>query len=185
MGLALRSGICTLLPERGRFPRDSRGGETMRPELDKRTGAARRPPFVRAGGFPEVRMRRNRKSPWSRKLVAENALTAADLIWPMFVIEGRNQRVPVASMPGIERLSVDQVVAASEEAVSLGIPAVALFPYTDPALRTPDGREALNSDNLVCHSRGGPRRRRAARRRARSLHESRTRRAARGRRHPQ
>ncbi len=108
--------------------------------------------FSRAGGFPEVRMRRNRKSAWSRRLVAETTLTPADLIWPMFVVEGQNKRIPVASMPGVDRLSVDLCVAAAEEAVSLGIPAVALFPYTDPALRTPDGREALNPENLVCQA---------------------------------
>jgi porphobilinogen synthase len=113
---------------------------------------AKAPAFSRAGGFPEVRMRRNRKSGWSRRLVAENVLTPSDLIWPMFVIEGRNQRVAVNSMPGVDRLSVDQCVAAAEEALSLGIPAIALFPYTDPSLRTPDGREALNPDNLVCQA---------------------------------
>jgi porphobilinogen synthase len=97
-------------------------------------------------------MRRNRAQPWSRRLIAENVLTTADLIWPVFVVEGRNTRVPVASMPGVERLTVDLVVAAAEEAVSLGIPAMALFPYTDPSLRTEDGREAFNPDNLVCRS---------------------------------
>ena len=84
-------------------------------------------------------MRRNRSTGWSRRLVAENMLTAADLIWPIFVIEGRGKRMPVDSMPGVERLSVDLVVAAAEEAVALGIPAIALFPYTDPKLRTDDG----------------------------------------------
>jgi porphobilinogen synthase len=105
-----------------------------------------------AGRFPAVRMRRNRKTGWARRLVAENALSAADLIWPIFIIEGRNQRVPVPSMPGVERLSVDFAVAAAEEAVALGIPAVALFPYTDPKLRTDDGREAHNAENLVCRA---------------------------------
>ena len=97
-------------------------------------------------------MRRNRKTGWSRRLVAENALSAADLIWPIFVVEGSNKRVPVPSMPGVERLSVDLAVAAAEQAVALGIPAIALFPYTDPKLRTDDGREALNPDNLVCRA---------------------------------
>jgi porphobilinogen synthase len=97
-------------------------------------------------------MRRNRKSAWARRLVAEHALSPADLIWPMFVIEGRNKRAPVPSMPGVERLSVDLTVAAAEEAVAMGIPAVALFPYTDPKLRTDDGAEAFNSDNLVCRA---------------------------------
>jgi porphobilinogen synthase len=97
-------------------------------------------------------MRRNRHSIWSRKLVAENVLTPGDLIWPLFVADGKNLRVPVASMPGVDRLSVDLVVAAAEEAVSLGIPAVALFPYTDPKLRSEDAAEAFNPDNLVCRA---------------------------------
>jgi porphobilinogen synthase len=104
----------------------------------------------KSGSFPAVRMRRNRRTAWSRRLVAENALTPADLIWPIFVVEGRGVRQAVSSMPGIDRLSVDLAVEAAEEAASLGIPAVALFPYTDPKLRTDDGREALNPENLVC-----------------------------------
>jgi porphobilinogen synthase len=95
-------------------------------------------------------MRRNRRTGWSRRLVAENALTPADLIWPIFVVEGRGVRRAVDSMPGVHRLSVDLAVEAAQEAASLGIPAVALFPYTDPKLRTDDGREALNPENLVC-----------------------------------
>ena len=104
------------------------------------------------GSFPAVRMRRNRRTGWSRRLVAENVLTPADLIWPMFVVEGKGQRVPVPSMPGIERLSSDLIVKAAEEAIALGIPAVALFPYTDPELRTEDAREAFNPENLVCRA---------------------------------
>jgi porphobilinogen synthase len=115
-------------------------------------GAGRTPSFQRpgAGSFPAVRMRRNRRTPWSRRLVAENALTPADLIWPIFVVEGRGVRQPIDSMPGVNRLSIDLAVEAAHEAASLGIPAVALFPYTDPKLRTDDGREALNPENLVC-----------------------------------
>ena len=105
-----------------------------------------------AGRFPAVRMRRNRKSQWSRRLAAENVLATGDLIWPIFVAEGRGKREPVPSMPGVDRLSVDLAVEAAHEAVALGIPAVALFPYTDPGLRTDDGREALNADNLVCRA---------------------------------
>jgi porphobilinogen synthase len=97
-------------------------------------------------------MRRNRRTRWSRRLMAEHTLTPADLIWPMFVVEGRGVREPVPSMPGVERLSVDLAVAAAGEAAALGIPAVALFPYTDPKLRTEDGREAFNVDNLVCRA---------------------------------
>ena len=105
-----------------------------------------------AGSFPAVRMRRNRRSKWSRRLVAENVLTVDDLIWPMFVVEGQNVRLPVATMPGVDRLSVDLVVEVAREAVALGIPVVALFPYTEPGLRTDDGREAYNRENLVCRA---------------------------------
>ncbi|MBS7537416.1 porphobilinogen synthase [Ancylobacter lacus] len=98
------------------------------------------------------RMRRNRKSEWSRQLVRENTLTVADLIWPIFVMDGSENRTQVGSMPGVERLTVDEAVREAERAAGLGIPALALFPYTDPALRTADGREALNRDNLVCRA---------------------------------
>ena len=105
-----------------------------------------------AGSFPAVRLRRNRMHAWSRRLVAENVLTSADLIWPLFVSEGNSTRAPVASMPGVERISVDLAVAAAREAAALGIPAIALFPYTDPNLRSEDGSEAFNADNLVCRA---------------------------------
>ena len=110
------------------------------------------PERAAAGAFPAVRMRRNRRTRWSRRLVAENALTPSDLIWPIFVVDGHGMREPVPSMPGVERLSVDLAIAAAEEAAALGIPAVALFPYTDPKLRSEDGREAFNPDNLVCRA---------------------------------
>ncbi len=105
-----------------------------------------------SSGFPATRLRRNRKAEWSRRLVAEHVLTPGDLIWPVFVLEGKGERQAVASMPGVERLSVDLVVAAAKEAAGLGIPAMALFPYTDPKLRTDDAREAFNADNLVCRA---------------------------------
>jgi len=99
-----------------------------------------------------VRPRRNRKSEWARRLIRENVLTTNDLIWPMFVIDGENKRAPVGSMPGVERLSVDQVVRSAERAVKLDIPCIALFPFTDPSLRDENGTEATNPDNLVCKS---------------------------------
>ncbi|GAA0570952.1 porphobilinogen synthase [Rhizomicrobium electricum] len=102
--------------------------------------------------FPAIRMRRLRAQPWSRALVAENALSPADFIWPLFVVDGENRRVPVAAMPGVERLSVDLVAEAAVEAASLGIGVIALFPFTDPAKKTEDGREAFNPDNLVCRA---------------------------------
>ena len=102
--------------------------------------------------FPALRMRRLRRHDWSRRLVAESTLSAADFIWPVFVIAGENRREPVASMPGVERLSVDLAAEAAKDAARLGIPVIALFPQTDPALKTGDGREALNADNLVCRA---------------------------------
>jgi len=105
-----------------------------------------------AAAFPALRMRRLRRYEWSRRLVAESALSPSDFIWPIFVIDGSMRREPVASMPGVERLSVDVVVEAAREAARLRIPALALFPYTDAALKTPDGREGLNPNNLVCRA---------------------------------
>ncbi|MGP9810931.1 porphobilinogen synthase [Rhodopseudomonas sp. NSM] len=99
-----------------------------------------------------VRPRRNRKTEWARRLVRENVLTTDDLIWPMFVIDGDNKRAPIASMPGVERLSVDQVVRAAERAAKLDIPCIALFPYTEPSLRDEHGTEATNAENLVCRT---------------------------------
>jgi porphobilinogen synthase len=97
-------------------------------------------------------MRRTRQTAWSRKLVAEHALSAADFIWPLFVVEGTNKRVPIPSMPGVERLSIDNIVAAAKEAVKLGIPAVALFPHTEPKLRDEAASEAFNAESLVCRA---------------------------------
>ena len=100
--------------------------------------------------FPTTRMRRNRRTPWSRRLIAENTLSAADFIWPIFVVEGVRTRIAVPSMPNVERLSVDLAVKAAEDAARIGIPVIALFPYTDPSLRSENGDEALNPENLVC-----------------------------------
>jgi porphobilinogen synthase len=99
-----------------------------------------------------IRPRRNRKAEWARRLVRENVLTTNDLIWPMFVVDGNNTRTPVASMPGVDRLTVDQAVRDAERAMKLDIPCIALFPYTEPSLRDETGSEALNPNNLVCQS---------------------------------
>jgi porphobilinogen synthase len=96
------------------------------------------------------RLRRTRQSDWSRRLVRETTLTANDLIWPIFLIDGEARRQPVASMPGVERFSVDVAVKEAERAARLGMPAIALFPFTEPGLRDPFGSEAVNADNLVC-----------------------------------
>jgi porphobilinogen synthase len=99
-----------------------------------------------------VRMRRNRRSEWARRMVRENVLTTDDLIWPLFVMDGTNARAPVSSMPGVERLSVDEIAREAERAAKLSIPCIALFPYTDQKLRDEAGSEALNPDNLVCRA---------------------------------
>ena len=98
------------------------------------------------------RPRRNRKAEWSRRLVRENVLTADDLIWPLFVIEGASGRQAVASMPGIDRLTIPEIVREAEKAAALCIPAIALFPYTDPSLRDAKGSEATNARNLICRA---------------------------------
>src|SRR5438477_601972 len=99
-----------------------------------------------------IRPRRNRKADWARRLVRENILTADDLIWPLFVVDGHNKRTAVNSMPGVDRVTVDQAVRDAERAAKLNIPCIALFPYTEPSLRDEQGSEALNPDNLVCQS---------------------------------
>jgi len=104
------------------------------------------------GRFPRTRLRRNRRSDWSRRLVAENRLDPADLIWPVFAVDGVGRREPVASMPGVERLSCDLLAERIGEAKELGIPAVAVFPSIDETLKTEDARAALDPDNLVCRA---------------------------------
>jgi len=102
------------------------------------------------GGFSHIRMRRNRTDAWLRRMVRETTLSPNDLIWPLFVTTGENVREPVASMPGVERLSVDLIVQAALQAKALGIPAIAVFPNTPSNLKAQDACEALNADNLVC-----------------------------------
>ena len=96
------------------------------------------------------RPRRNRKADWSRRLVRENSLSVDDLIWPIFIVAGEKTRQPISAMPGVFRLSIDLAVEETKRAAALGIPAIALFPYTDPALRDEEGSQALNPQNLVC-----------------------------------
>ena len=104
-----------------------------------------------SASFPAMRMRRSRSSSWCRALVAETLLTPSDLIWPLFVTEGRVEE-PIATLPGVSRWSVDKIVERAREARELGIPCVALFPNTPPALRTEDASEALNPENLICRA---------------------------------
>ena len=109
-------------------------------------------PASTPGMFPAVRLRRNRKADWSRRLVAENVLTTADLVWPLFLIDGPTRRVPVAHMPGIDRVNIEEVVAEAERAAALGILAIAPFPYVEKSLRDPTGSEALRATNLMCRA---------------------------------
>ena len=100
------------------------------------------------GRYPATRFRRVRKSDATRRLVSENVLSTGDLIWPVFVVEGEDRAEPIASMPGVERLTIDRIVRAAEAAAKAGIPAICLFPYTDPSLKTEACEEAWSPDNL-------------------------------------
>ena len=99
-----------------------------------------------------IRPRRNRRAEWARRLVRETVLTTDDLIWPLFLVDGARVRDRVDSMPGVERLSVEEAVREAERAATLDIPCIALFPYTEPGRRDDSGSEALNPDNLVCRA---------------------------------
>jgi porphobilinogen synthase len=99
-----------------------------------------------------IRPRRNRRAEWARRMVRENVVTTDDLIWPLFLVDGTKVRAPVESMPGVERLSIDEAVRAAVRAAELTIPCLALFPYTDPKRRDDTGSEALNPENLVCRA---------------------------------
>ena len=105
--------------------------------------------FFKVSGFPATRMRRNRRKDFARRLVREHVLSANELIYPVFVLDETNRSQPVASMPGVERMSVDRLFPVAEDCLSLGIPVLALFPVIDPALKTPDGRAATDPGGLV------------------------------------
>ena len=104
------------------------------------------------GRFPTTRLRRVRRHEWSRRLAAEHRLSVDDLIWPLFVFEGEGDRQPVPSMPGVDRLSINRLVEAAATASELKIPAIAVFPATEPSKKTPDAEEAVNPENLVCRA---------------------------------
>lgn len=104
------------------------------------------------GDFPQVRLRRLRRHDWSRRLVRENHVGSSDLIWPLFAIDQQSATEPVASLPGVNRLGFDQLRRAAVEAAELKIPAIAVFPATDPSLKTADAAEATNPKNLVCRA---------------------------------
>jgi porphobilinogen synthase len=105
---------------------------------------------VSAALFPAGRPRRNRTDAFTRRLVAENTLSVDDLIWPVFIIEGQGKTIPVASMPGVDRVSLDRLAGHVEHAVKLGVPALALFPATPAEKKNAEGTEALNERNLMC-----------------------------------
>ncbi|MEL7029141.1 MAG: porphobilinogen synthase [Pseudomonadota bacterium] len=112
----------------------------------------RTPPAFPRAAYPATRLRRTRMQDWSRRLVAEARLSAADLIWATILREGDGDPEPVPSMPGVERLTVAQAVSRARQAAALGVPALALFPHTSLELRSPEGIEALNPDNLMCRA---------------------------------
>ena len=102
------------------------------------------------GKFPNLRLRRSRKNDWSRRLIEENNLTPSDFILPIFLIDGKNKKIPVKSMPGVYRYSLDKVNYMVDKAIQLGLPMIALFPYTEKRKKNLLGTESLNEDNLVC-----------------------------------
>src|SRR5258708_16709034 len=130
----------------GRTPRGADPGQ--------RRGADVTPkPFASVGAYPRLRLRRNRRDAWSRRLVAENVLTAGDLIWPAFVSEGRDAaREEIDSMPGVFRFTIPALIEEAGRAASLGIPVIALFPVVPPERKSDDGDDAVNGDNLVCRA---------------------------------
>ena len=108
--------------------------------------------MIITGKYPQLRLRRNRKREWSRRLTSENNLSVNDLILPIFIIDGKNKKIPVNTMPGIYRYSLDKLNSVVERAINLGIPMIALFPYTKNNLRNSLGTESLNPNNLVCRA---------------------------------
>jgi len=129
------------------------GRPIERTSLERTTSLAPVKPVAAAEKLDlAIRPRRNRRAEWARRMVRENVLTTDDLIWPLFLVDGAKVRAPVDSMPGVDRLSVDEAVRAAERAAKLDIPCLALFPYTEPGRRDDEGSEALNPENLVCRT---------------------------------
>jgi porphobilinogen synthase len=150
--MAARPNVAVTLARRGDKSRKASGDIKMaikfgRPIEMRDAPCSVRPPATTLD-IP-VRMRRNRRSDWSRRMVQENHLTVDDLIWPIFIIDGSNKREPIAAMPGVHRLSVDLAVREAERAAKLGIPAIATFPNIDIALRDQTGSNILDPDNLI------------------------------------
>ena len=108
--------------------------------------------MIITGKFPALRLRRNRKFEWTRRLVQESSLSTSDLILPIFIIDGKNKNQPIKSMPGVYRYTIDRLGKVVDKALSQKIPMIALFPYTNSKLKNANGSEALNEDNLVCRA---------------------------------
>ena len=108
--------------------------------------------MIITGKYPQLRLRRSRQSKWSRRLISENNLSVDDLILPIFIVEGKNKKIPVKSMPGIFRYTLDKLNSVVKTAIDLGIPMIALFPYTQKKLKDALGTESLNPNNLVCRA---------------------------------
>ena len=108
--------------------------------------------MIITGSYPNLRLRRSRKFSWSRRLVQDNDLSYNDFILPIFLTEGKAKKVPINSMPNVFRYSIDKLKSVVDKALKLGIPMVALFPYTNPRKRDEYGNEALNENNLVCQA---------------------------------
>ena len=106
--------------------------------------------MIITGKYPNLRMRRSRKANWSRRLISENNLSVNDLVLPIFVIEGKNKKIPINSMPGVYRYTIDRLKQIVDKAISLKIPMVAIFPYVNRSLKNNLGSESLNKNNLVC-----------------------------------
>lgn len=108
--------------------------------------------FPSGRSFPLTRLRRTRNHTWSRMMVAENQLSVSDLVWPIFIVKGKNKSIPIKKMPGVKRFSIDTAVKKAKQAAKLGIPAIAVFPNTPQKKRSAIGQEALNPENLVCRA---------------------------------
>ena len=109
-------------------------------------------PRVSLSAYPRLRMRRNRRADWTRRLVAEVRLSIDDLIWPVFVHDGKEDSVAIPSLPGVSRLSIERLVADAGKAAALGIPLIAIFPFVEPNKKSNEGKEAENPDSLVCRA---------------------------------
>ena len=108
--------------------------------------------MITTGKYPNLRLRRNRKNDWIRRLTKENTLSVDDLVQPIFIIEGKNKKIPIKSMPGVFRYSLDKVNHLVKDLIKIGIPMIAIFPYVEKKYKNIHGSEALNENNLVCRA---------------------------------